>query len=229
MPPCSWFPMPRKRSPLLLIEPHVREEDEGTWMLTFSDLVLLLLAFVAIGILMERAHGPHVITDRLQARVPEAVEAPPEQVFALVEETPGQIDPGPDRATPPQVDPESTVANEHLRELAGRLETRIAAEGIPGVRPVVLSAMGITIEVGATAPARPIIPTLPAALPRTVPIVDRHHGPDLGGPSLRERALARTTRLAYEMIAGDPLLAVRAVRARDGEARPARVEIRHAG
>jgi len=217
--------MPRKRPVLLLVEPNVHDEDEGTWMLTFSDLVLLLLAFVAIGILMERSHGPHMIADRLQARTPAPAEAPPEEVFALVEETDPGVEPVPEQAPAQRADPEPIGASKHLRELAGRLETRIAAEGIPGVRPVVLGPMGITIEIGASVAAPHVLPTRPKVVPDTVTIVARRQRPG----SSRDRALARTTRLAYELIAGDPLLAVRAVSARDSEARPARVEIRHAG
>ena len=221
--------MPRKRPTLLLIEPNVRDEDEGTWMLTFSDLVLLLLAFVAIGILMERPNGSYVIADRLQASTPAPARAASEGLFALVEEMPGQVVPGPEDAAPRQRAPESTTATARLRDLAGRLETRIAAEGIPGIRPVVLSAMGITIEVGATTGLPNTLPTWPRVLPETITIIERGHGPDLGGTSPRDRALARATRLAHEVIAGDPLLAVRAVSARHDETRLARVEIRHAG
>lgn len=212
IPPCSWSRMPRNRPALLPLAPAARDEDEGTWMLTFSDLVLLLLAFGAIGILMERSPGPYAVTDRLHASAPA-----PATPFALVEETP------PATAAAP------TVAAAQLRALASRLETRIAAEGIPGLRPVVLSATGITIEVGASTAAPHTLPILPRVVPASVTVVEVGHPTSLGASSTHDRALARTARLAHELIAGDPLLAVRAVTAREGDTAPSRVEIRHAG
>ena len=180
-------------------------------MLTFSDLVLLLLAFVAIGVLMDRAHGPNVLTTELRASAPPPVAPARREPFTLVEEV------------APASNPVPAGTNAHLRALADRLETRLAAAAIPARHSVMVGMTSIIIEIGAIDAAS----RSASILPSIVPIIEPR--PSFDAFSRHDRALASTARLAHELIAGDPLFAVRAVTARVGGAPTARIEIRRAG
>jgi hypothetical protein len=208
--------VPRSRATLTPLAPGFREEDDGTWMLTFSDLVLLLLAFVAIGIMMERAEGPHRIARHL--RVAPVAPAAPAEPFVLVTETDVTEAPPPSThlypAPPPARAELSDADAARLRILARRLETRLAAEGVAGLRPAVVERAAVVIEVAGddatgrgTALAQTLAELRPQLLPPAVTVVAREQAA-AALPSESHRALARATRVAHELVDGDPLLAV---------------------
>jgi hypothetical protein len=175
------------------------EEDDATWLITFSDLVLLLLSFVAVGMLAGRGNGPGGAFHPT-ARVERVASRP-------------AIAPAPPVAAPAVATvavPEPPVVTAHaprrLRALARRLESRLAAESLVGLAPVIVRDGEIVVTV-----ARMSDPLADVALQPLVEPIARVAAslPTLAlGADTLDLTLARTTRIAHELTADDQTLDV---------------------
>ena len=221
--------MPRSRAALRPLLPPVADEEDGTWLLTFSDLVLLLLSFVAIGILMERAGGAPT---PLESVTLHPARPATDAAATVVADAPARrTHPLPAAPALPQGGAAPALAarrddDPRLRTLAARLESRLAAEGLAGLSPVVVEDAAVVVRIaeaaGAAAPALApprVVPELVPALARAARLVDTTLGSDA------ERALARVAHVAHEVARDDPTLVVAA----SSDTRPPRVTVARAG
>jgi chemotaxis protein MotB len=212
-----------RRRALLLPEPPPIDEDQTAWLLTFSDLVLQLFAFVLVAVVLgnPKPSMSHPAPDPMPpAEWPVVQAACPEPTIpvGVVAEEPL---PAPPAAPPPEA----------LRE---RIESEVQADGVTvTVRDsdVVLALSDrISFPSGSAdllPAARPLlarIATLAAALPeRSIEVaghtddVPIHTG---AFPSNLELSLARAARVVRELAVASPGLDGRMIATGFGEHRP---------
>jgi hypothetical protein len=239
--------MPHRRPDLLPLAPSAGDDDDSTWMLTFSDLVLLLLAFVALSAAPSRGTG-RILPEPGRGTV--GAFAVPGVALADTRETAARRAPDGSppatwpRALRPALMPPPSAARTGgrptrlawLRALAERLRSVIEAAGIPGVAPIVVEEGTIVLALGRPASARfddgdlvggprPVtraldaLTTLRPTLGIDVPGVV--HAPPAArhaGAADALPPLARAAALVRTLTAGDDSLEVRTVAAGHGTA-----------
>lgn len=262
-------PEPRRPLPSEGITAAV-DDDQTQWLVTFSDLVLQLFAFVLVSLMLgkARAGAPLVVAPAAPPPVAAAAvrTAPEEARVPTGRET--AVDSRTDRAalaagaspveTPPvvasapavEVAPAAAVPGAGTDELAERaLATRLAAvgrslqsfvdaAGMADAATVAVTDSAVVLSISDTIGfASGSAELLPAALSvlqevRTLAGSMPDFGIDVAGhtddvpihttqfPSNLELSLARAARVAREIAAGDPDLAMRTVAAGFGEHRP---------
>ncbi len=120
-----------------------QDGDRTSWLVTFSDLVLQLFAFVIVAVVLEAGRGPVTPSPAVAAR-------PPEPVAATEASVPRPLEIGwpIERAVaPPDGPPESVVASVELSPGEEPTETPCAG---PSVEPP-----AVEVEVEVVAPAAP--------------------------------------------------------------------------
>jgi len=218
------------RRPLLLPEPPPLDEDQTAWLLTFSDLVLQLFAFVLVAVVLGNAK--HAVPPPAVETKPTA-PAPAEWPIVPLAGPEAAVEPPATAAAaePAPATPAPAPPQEALRE---RLEKDLRADGVTvTVRDsdVVLTLSDrITFASGSAdllPAARPLlerIATLAVALPDCSIEVAGHtdDAPIHTGafPSNLELSLARAARVVRELAAASPTLDGRMIATGFGEHRP---------
>ncbi len=230
--------LPDRRRTLGLDVPAL-DDDQTSWLVTFSDLVLQLFAFVLVSVALAG-----------EARTPEPMGPPPPPAASACPETasspvmalePVPAAPEKDDRTPP---PEAAVAradtpgdaNDRLAAAARSLRELVAAEGGDGVQVTVrdsdlIVTLSDTITFGSgsaellpeAAPILRRIGVLAQAMPDLDLEVDGHTDdvPVRGAfASNLELSLARAARVVHELASAAPDVAARAIAAGFGEHRP---------
>ena len=98
-----------RRRQLLLPEPPPLDEDQTAWLLTFSDLVLQLFAFVMVAVVLGNARQ----AARPAAQLKPAPEWPIVPVAAAHDEP---ATPAPPAPPPPAAEPRVHAVGEHLED-----------------------------------------------------------------------------------------------------------------
>ena len=204
------MPPDRRRALAALATPP--DEDQSGWLMTFSDLVLQLFAFVIVSVVLAGA----------PPRPAPAVAAPAREVPSARDAVP-----------PAAVEP-----RERLVAVGRTLRELVAAEGGQDAVQVTVrdSDLVVTLNDAITFPsgsaellptAAPILRRI-AGVARAMPELDLAvdgHTDDVpihtgGFPSNLELSLARAARVVHELTVEAPELAGRAVAAGYGEHRP---------
>ena len=231
------------------LDPAPLDDDQTGWLVTFSDLVLQLFAFVLVSVVLSGGGRP-------SAAVPPASPPPAPALFAV--EAPGcaraepqtpeaaaekvaedRPEPSPAAAEPPSDgDRPRDAAAERLAAAGRSLEEFVAAEGRADAVQVAVRDSDLIVTLSdtisfssgnaellpAAAPILHRIGTLALAMPDFDVEVDGHtdNRPIHSGgfPSNLELSLARAARVVHELAAGTPELAERAIAAGYGEHRP---------
>jgi chemotaxis protein MotB len=198
----------------LRVEAAPPDEDQTAWLVTFSDLVLQLFAFVLVSVMVAGATPPPAAAPAAPARAP--ADAPGE------------------RSTPPP----APARVERLAAVGRTLREMVAAEGREDAVQVSVrdSGLVVTLNDAITFPSGsadllpagvPILRHI-AALARAMPDFDLAvdgHTDDVpihtgGFPSNLELSLARAARVVHELAVEAPELADRMAAAGWGEHRP---------
>jgi chemotaxis protein MotB len=232
--------MRRKRQLGLLIEPPPPDEDQTAWLVTFSDLVLQLFAFVLVSVVLGGAALPPPST----ASSP----TPPAPLVAEERRVPDEPTPPPCATPPPAAEvaevaeaeeaPAPTAATARLNALGDSLRDFVKAEGREDAVSVTVRDSDLIVTLSDTISfpsgsadllptAAPILHRI-SALAGTLPDLDIEvggHTDDVpihtgSFPSNLELSLARAARVVHELAAGDARLAERAIAAGFGEHRP---------
>jgi chemotaxis protein MotB len=138
----SWRSTRPDRRRALGLEPAPLDDDQTGWLMTFSDLVLQLFAFVLVSVVLSAGGRPSAAVDpapssrspvAMAAEVPRCphVEERPEKTAAeppekTVEERP---EPPPDAEQPSDADRPRDAAAERLAAAGRGLQEFVAAEG----------------------------------------------------------------------------------------------------
>jgi len=231
------------------LDPAPLDDDQTGWLVTFSDLVLQLFAFVLVSVVLSGGGRP-------SAAVPPASPSPAPALFAAeapgcaraetqtaeaaaekaAEDRPESL---PAAAEPPSDgDRPRDAAAERLAAAGRSLEEFVAAEGRADAVQVAVRDSDLIVTLSdtisfssgnaellpAAAPILHRIGTLALAMPDFDVEVDGHtdNRPIHSGgfPSNLELSLARAARVVHELAAGTPELAERAIAAGYGEHRP---------
>jgi len=218
------------------LEPAPLDDDQTGWLMTFSDLVLQLFAFVLVSVVLSGGGRPSAAVD------PTPPSRPPVAMPAEVPSCP----PAEERPPPPRDAAEQPsdagrprdAAAERLAAAGRSLEEFVAAEGradavqvavrdsdlIVTLSDAISFASGSAELLPAAAPILHRIGALARAMPDFDLEVDGHTDDrpiHTGGfPSNLELSLARAARVIHELTAETPELAERAIAAGYGEHRP---------
>lgn len=200
-------------------EPAPPDEDQTAWLVTFSDLVLQLFAFVLVSVVLAGAASPP------PAAVPQPEPPPP--VVAAVEPPPAPVE---ERA----IDPERDTAASRLAEVARGVREALATDAVQvAVRDsdvIVTLSDTITFPSGSGQLLPAAVPILRriGALARAMPDFDVEVGGHTDDRPIHtgefasnlELSLARAARVVHELAAAAPELGERAIAAGYGEHRP---------
>ncbi len=231
MSPSSGSVRPDERRTLAL-EPAPLDDDQTGWLVTFSDLVLQLFAFVVVSVVLSGGGRPSAAVPP----APPSVEVPVVVIPELPAKTPepavAAVPAPPDDPPPPEA-PAARVA------AAGRsLQEFVAAEGRTDAVQVAVRDSDLIVTLSDTisfssgsadllAAAAPILHRI-GAMAQALPDFDLEvagHTDDRpihtgGYPSNLELSLARAARVVHELAVETPELAGRTVAAGYGEHRP---------
>jgi len=211
-----------RRRQLLLPEPPPLDEDQTAWLLTFSDLVLQLFAFVMVAVVLGNARQ----IPRPAAEPKPAAEWPIVPV-AAAQDAPAPATPAPPVPPPPAAEPQVQGLREHIEDalhadgvsvtvrdsdVVVSLSDRISfPSGSADLLPTALPLLG---RIGALAAALPDCNVEVAGHTDDVPI---HTG---AFPSNLELSLARAARVVRELAIASPGLEGRMIATGFGEHRP---------
>ncbi len=190
-------------------EPAPPDEDQTAWLVTFSDLVLQLFAFVLVSVVLAGAASP-----------PPAAALAPEPPPAPVEER--------------TIEPERDTAASRLAEVARGVREALATDAVQvAVRDsdvIVTLSDTITFPSGSGQLLPAAVPILRriGALARAMPDFDVEVGGHTDDRPIHtgefasnlELSLARAARVVHELAAAAPELGERAIAAGYGEHRP---------
>jgi chemotaxis protein MotB len=229
------------------VPPAARDDEDATfWLVTFSDLVLLLLAFgivaVAVRVRTPAPPPPAAQVGAVAAAVdgtrPEPAAAP-EEAFAPRGDALDRFEAAAPAEEPSDLEPAAASPSAaRLADTAAELRDLVAASGLAGGAHVSVERTAVVVAVSDAisfasgsaelrAEAQPVLDAV-RALAGAQP--DLHldvagHTDDLPiasaeYPSNLELSLARAARVARAIVAGDPALAVRTRAAGYGQFRP---------
>ena len=228
----------RERRRLDLPEPPPPDEDQTGWLLTFSDLVLQLFAFVMVAVVLGNARQTVRPTPAEASPAPppaaEANAAPPTAVEAVTVIAAEAVPPTAAPEAPSEEPPPAPTPDVPPDALRDRIASALPVDGVSVTArdsDVVLSLSDrITFASGSAdllPTARPLlarIGALAAALPdRTIEVAG--HTDDVpihtaAFPSNLELSLARAARVVRELRSASPELAGRMIATGFGEQRP---------
>jgi len=238
--PSSASTRPDRRRTLAL-EPAPLDDDQTGWLVTFSDLVLQLFAFVLVSVVLSGGGRPSAAVPPAPTSVePPAVvipEPPVKTPEPAVAAAPAE-DPPPAAAAPAD-DPSPSDAPAARVAAAGRsLQEFVAVEGRADAVQVAVRDADLIVTLSDTisfssgsadllATAAPILHRI-GAMAQSLPDFDLEvagHTDDRpihsgGFPSNLELSLARAARVVHELAVETPELAGRTVAAGYGEHRP---------
>ena len=216
------------------LEPAPLDDDQTGWLMTFSDLVLQLFAFVLVSVVLSGGGRPSAAVDPTPpSRSPVVIAAELPSCPRAEERREGTAAEQPSDAGRPR-----DAAAERLAAAGRSLEEFVAAEGradavqvavrdsdlIVTLSDAISFASGSAELLPAAAPILHRIGALARAMPDFDLEVDGHTDDrpiHTGGfPSNLELSLARAARVVHELTAETPELAERAIAAGYGEHRP---------
>ena len=216
------------------LEPAPLDDDQTGWLMTFSDLVLQLFAFVLVSVVLSGGGRPSAAVDPTPpSRPPVVIAAELPSCPRAEERREGTAAEQPSDAGRPR-----DAAAERLAAAGRSLEEFVAAEGradavqvavrdsdlIVTLSDAISFASGSAELLPAAAPILHRIGALARAMPDFDLEVDGHTDDrpiHTGGfPSNLELSLARAARVIHELTAETPELAERAIAAGYGEHRP---------
>lgn len=218
------------------LEPAPLDDDQTGWLMTFSDLVLQLFAFVLVSVVLSGGGRPSAAVD----------PTPPSRSPVVIAAEPPSCPPAEEHPEPPRAAAEQPsdagrprdAAAERLAAAGRSLEEFVAAEGradavqvavrdsdlIVTLSDAISFASGSAELLPSAAPILHRIGALARAMPDFDLEVDGHTDDrpiHTGGfPSNLELSLARAARVIHELTAETPELAERAIAAGYGEHRP---------
>jgi len=229
--PSSASTRPDRRRTLAL-EPAPLDDDQTGWLVTFSDLVLQLFAFVVVSVVLSGGGRPSAAVPPATPSVEVPVVVIPELPAKTPEPAVAAVPAPPDDPPPPEA-PAARVA------AAGRsLQEFVAAEGRTDAVQVAVRDSDLIVTLSDTisfssgsadllAAAAPILHRI-GAMAQALPDFDLEVGGHTddrpihtgGYPSNLELSLARAARVVHELAVETPELAGRTVAAGYGEHRP---------
>jgi len=228
---------PDRRDRGLGLEPAPLEDDQTGWLVTFSDLVLQLFAFLLVSVVLSGGRPSVAVPTASPVVMPpvivaEAPKAPEKTAEGCPEPSAPPVEPPSDGDRP------RDAATERLAAAGRSLEEFVAAEGRADTVQVAVRNSDLVVTLSdtisfpsgsadllpAAAPILRRIGALAVAMPDFDVEVNGHTDdrPIHSGsfPSNLELSLARAARVVHELAAGTPELAERTIAAGYGEHRP---------